>query len=111
MPQQDFLKFVLSLAENTAMLTRYHPRNLSQLLFHAKNEGFDFSVEEMSEVIGKMEANVILRKDGDTFDGTSRLWRQMWGKHHIEYLIDHVVRRHTNEELWLLISHPESEEV
>jgi hypothetical protein len=103
MVQENFLKFLLAARDNTVVLTRYNQRNLSQLLFHAKNEGFDFTAEEMAEVIGKLEANVIVTKDQDPFDGTSRLWREMWGRSHLEYLINHVVRRYTDEELWSLL--------
>jgi hypothetical protein len=85
------------------MLAGYNQRNLSQLLFHAKNEGFDFTAEEMAEVRGKLEANVILIKDKDPYDGDSQLWREMWGRYHLEYLINHVMKRHTDEELWSLI--------
>ena len=104
MSQQNFLEFILTLRENTEMRFRYNRRNLSQILFHAKNEGFDFTIEEIEEVIGKLEANVILQKDKDAFDGTSRLWREMWGKYHVEYVINDLVRRHTNEELTALLT-------
>ncbi|MGH8906554.1 MAG: hypothetical protein ACRD0K_08560 [Egibacteraceae bacterium] len=103
MSQQDFLEFLLAARDSPAMLARYNQRNLGQLPFHAKHEGFDFTAEEMAEVRGRLEANVILVKDQDQYDGSSRLWRQMWGRYHLEYLVDHVVRRHTDEELWSLI--------
>jgi len=103
MSQQSFLKFLLAVRDKPAMLARYNPRNLNQLLFHAKNEDFHFTAAAMAEVIGKLEANVILTKDQDPIDGSSRLWRQMWGRYHLDYLINQVVRRHTDEELWALI--------
>jgi hypothetical protein len=103
MSQESFLKFLSAARENPAVLTSYNQRNLSQLLFHAKNEGFDFTAEEVAEVVGRLEANVILTKDRDPFDGSSRLWREMWGKCHLEYLVNHVVKRHTDEELRSLI--------
>lgn len=103
MSQKSFLEF-LSVAHTSAvMLARYNRRNLTELLFHAKNEGFDFTADEMAEVIGKLEASVIVTKDQDPYDGTSRLWREMWGRCHLEYLVNHVVDRHTDEELRLLI--------
>lgn len=98
------MQFLTAAHENAALLASYNQRNLSQLLFHAKNEGFDFTAEDMAEVAGKLEANVILHKDRDPFDGTSRLWRHMWGKCHLEYLVNHVVERHTGEELQSLIT-------
>lgn len=106
MSQQNFLKFILANRENIAMLTLYSPRNLSQLLFHAKNEGFEFTLEDIGDVIGKLEADVILKKDGDPFDGSSRLWRQMWGEYYLEYIVNHLVGRYTDQELWLLIGQP-----
>ena len=93
--------------DSPAMLTRYNHRNLSQLLFHATNDGFDFSADEIADVVGKLEANVILNKDRDPFDGTSRLWREMWGRVHLEYVVDRVVRRHTDEEMMALVVEPE----
>ncbi len=104
MALHNFLRFLIAVRDNPAMLACYTQRNLSQILFHAKNEGFDFTAQEMAEVVGKLEANVILTKDHDPFDATSRLWREMWGRCHLEYLVDHVVRRHTDEELWALIA-------
>ena len=99
MSQESFMQFLTAARDNAAMLTRYNQRNLSQLLFHAKNDGYDFTAEDIAAVAGKLEASVILNKDRDPFDGSSRLWRHMWGKCHLEYLVKHVVERHTNEEL------------
>jgi predicted ribosomally synthesized peptide with nif11-like leader len=103
MSVEDVLDFLKRAREDTAMLARYNQRNLSELLFHAKNEGFDFTAEDLADVAGKLEASVILTKDHDAFDETSRLWREMWGRFHLEYLVDHVVRRHSDEELKSLI--------
>jgi hypothetical protein len=109
MSQESFMQFLTGARDNTAMLTSYNQRNLSQLLFHAKNDGYDFTAEDMAAVAGKLEANVILNKDRDPFDGTSRLWRHMWGKCHLEYLVKHVAERHTNEELQSFIAKREQE--
>ena len=104
MSQENFMQFLTAARDNAAMLTGYNQRNLSQLLFHAKNDGYDFTAEDMADVAGKLEASVILNKDHDPFDGTSRLWRHMWGKCHLEYLVKHVVERHTDEELQSFIA-------
>jgi hypothetical protein len=101
--QESFLEFLIAARGSVAELTRYNRRNLSEVLFHAKNEGFDFTAEEAREVIGRLEANIILAKDQDPFDGTSRLWRAQWGLRHFEYLVDHVLSRHTDEELRSLV--------
>jgi hypothetical protein len=103
MSQESFLEFLSAARGNAAVLARYNRRNLSELLFQTKNEGFDFTAEEVAELIGKLEANVILTKDRDPYDGTSRLWREMWGRRYLEYLVNHVVSRHTDEELRSLV--------
>ncbi|MDQ3760435.1 MAG: hypothetical protein M3460_01635 [Actinomycetota bacterium] len=103
MSQESFLEFLSAARGSTAMLARYNRRSLNELVFHAENEGFDFTAEEVGEVVGKLEANVILTKDRDPYDGTSRLWREMWGRRYLEYLVNHVVDRHTDEELRSLI--------
>jgi hypothetical protein len=103
MSQEAFLEFLVATQESPAMLAQYNGRNLAQLVFHAKNDGFSFSAEDVADVVGKLEANVILVKDRDNFDGTSRLWKTMWGVRHLEYLVQHVVARHTREELQSLV--------
>lgn len=108
MSQENVLKLLLAARESPAMLARYNRRNLAQLLFHAKNDGFECTADEVAAVVGKLEASVIVSKDGDAFDQTSRLWLSMWGKRHFEYLIEHVVRRHTDDELWSLLTRQEA---
>lgn len=108
MSQQSFLNFLSAARANPAMLARYNPRNLSQMLFHAKNDGFDFTAADVAEVVGRLEANVILNKDQDPFDGTSRLWREMWGRYHLEYFVHRVVGRHSDEELLSFIEQCQS---
>ena len=103
MSQQSFLDLLLDLRESPALLAQYDRRNLAQLLFHAKCAGYDFTAEDMANVAGQLEASVILEKDHDPFDATSRLWRRMWGSRHLGYLVEHVVRRHTDDELRALI--------
>jgi hypothetical protein len=111
MSQESFLKFLMAVRRDAALLTRYNRRNLSQMLFHAKNDGFGFTAQDVAEVAGKLEASVILSKDHDSFDGNSRLWREMWGKRHLEYLVKHVVSRHGDEELRALITRRAAEEL
>lgn len=103
MSQARFLDFLLAVRDQPDMLARYDRRNLVQLLFHAKNDGYDFTADDVANVAGKLEASVILNKDRDSFDETSRLWRRMWGSRHLRYLVEHVVRRHTDDELRSLV--------
>jgi hypothetical protein len=103
MSLESALSFFIAARDDAALLTRYDGRNLSQLLLHAKNDGFDFSAWDLAEVAGRIEASIILTKDRDPFDGSARLWRQMWGRNHLGYLIEQV-RRHSDGELRNLIA-------
>lgn len=106
MSQESVLKFLVAARGSPAMVARYAPRSLTQLLFHSKNDGFDFTAEDVADVVGKLEANVIATKDHDPFNETSRLWQRMWGRTHFEYVIEHLIQRHTDEELATLVEPP-----
>jgi hypothetical protein len=99
MSQQSFLDFLLAAKASPLTLARYDGRNLAQLLLHAKYDSFDFTADDVADVAGRLEASVILSKDQGPFDETSALWRRMWGRRHLGYLIDEVVKRHTEDEL------------
>ncbi|HET9516457.1 MAG TPA: Nif11-like leader peptide family natural product precursor [Actinoplanes sp.] len=99
MSRQSVLAFLRAARDDRALCARYTARDLTQLVFHARNEGFDFTADELADVVGALEANVILAKDGEQFGAGSGLWRRMWGERHLTYLIESVVRRHGDDEL------------
>ncbi len=103
MSRRSFLDFLVAVRDNPALRARYEPRDLTRLVFHARNDGYDFTAEDVASVVGALEANVIVAKDGDPFDRTSRLWRRMWGAYHLRYLVDAVVSRHSDDELRALV--------
>jgi hypothetical protein len=103
MSHANVLSFLSAARADAAMRAEYDRRNLSQLLFHAKNDGFEFTAADVADVVGALEASTILTKDRDPFDATSRLWRQMWGSYHLAYIVDHVLARHTDDELQALV--------
>jgi hypothetical protein len=105
--QAEFLRFLTALASDPARLAHYDGLSLPRLLFHAKNEGFGFTAEDAASVVGRMEAGVIIGKDCERFDGSSSLWRQMWGKRYLGYLVTHVLTRYTDEELSSLVASAE----
>ena len=104
MSHQAFVDFLRAVREDPALLEVYNRRNLSQLLFHAKNDGFDFTADDITDVVSALEPAVILDKDGDQISADSRLWRQMWGRPHLEYVVDRVVARFGDEELRALVA-------
>jgi hypothetical protein len=108
MSHANVLRFFSAARANAGLLSHYDRRNLSQLLFHAKNDGFAFSAEDLADVVGKLEASTILTKDKDPFDASSRLWRHMWGSYHLQYVVDHLLERHTDAELQALVGELEA---
>jgi hypothetical protein len=110
MSLESALDFLIAVRDRPALLARYNQRNLAQLVFQAGNDGFRFSREDLADVVGRLEASVILQKDGDGFSGSSRLWRRMWGFYHLEYVVRHLLPRHSDDELRVLVA-PETRPV
>lgn len=103
MSRKSVLDFLRAARDDPALRERYNPRNLTQLVFHARNDGFDFTAADLADVAGALEASVIVAKDQDPFDASSRLWRRMWGGYHLQYLLDSVVGRHSDDELQAIV--------
>jgi hypothetical protein len=96
---RNFIGFLRALRDSDDMLARYRHRDVAQLVFHARNDGFDFTASDISAVAVPLEANVIIGKDAEEFNENSSLWRSMWGKTHLDYFIEDVVRRYSDSEL------------
>jgi hypothetical protein len=99
MSHKGVLEFLRAVRDDPALRARYRPRNMTQLVYHAGNDGFDFTLEEISDLTVVLETNVVVAMDGDRFGATSRLWQRMWGVYHLDYFVDNVVRRHTDDEM------------
>ncbi|MET9338087.1 hypothetical protein [Nonomuraea sp. NPDC003804] len=99
MSQAEFVRFLRAARDSPAMLDRYAPMDMSRMMFHARGDGFRFTIAEAGQVIGRLEVDVVVGKDGEPFDGSSGLWRQMWARRYLDYLVHDVVSRFTDEEL------------
>jgi hypothetical protein len=99
MAATEFVRFLRAMRDDPKLLARYDEFSLPQLLFHAGNEGFTFAAEDAADVVGQIEADVILNKDGQPFDGDSSLWRHMWGQRYLGYLVSDVLSRFSPAEL------------
>jgi hypothetical protein len=97
--EAEFIRFLTVLSASPRMLARYEVLSMPAVLFHAQNEGFSFTRDDMDHVVGTLEAGVIVGKDAEPFDGSSSLWRQMWGQRYLRYLITSVLSRYTSAEL------------
>jgi hypothetical protein len=99
MAAAEFARFLLATRNDAELLARFDEFSLPQLLFHAQNEGFKFDAGDAAAVVGKLEADVILGKDGQPFDGNSVLWRHMWGRRYLAYIVSDVLSRFSEREL------------
>lgn len=99
MSETEFVRFMREVGSNPPRLDGYAAMSLPRLLFHARNEGYDFTAEEAARVIGRLEVAVVTEQDHEPFDGSSTLWRAMWGSRYLDYLVKDVASRFTDEEL------------
>jgi hypothetical protein len=99
MAQPEFVRFLRAVRDDAGLLAGYDGRSLAQVLFHARGAGFEFTQADAEEVIGRLEYDLVTVGDGQRFDGGSELWRHMWGRRYLGYLVDHVVRRYADADL------------
>ena len=108
MAQREFVRFLRALRDDPALLAAYDGRNLAQVVFQATAAGFGFDRADAEEVIGRLEYDLVTAVDGQPFDGASSLWKHMWGRRYLGYLVDHVVRRYADGSLDAAAGLPES---
>jgi hypothetical protein len=99
MAELEFVRLLRAVRDDADLLARYDARNLAQLLLHARNDGYDFDTAEAENVIGRLEYDLITVRDGQSFDGSAALWRDMWGRRYLGYLVAKVVSRYGDDEL------------
>jgi hypothetical protein len=100
--QAEFIRFLTVAGSDPEMLARYEGLNLPRLLFHAKNEGYQFTAADAHAVVGRLEFTAVTEKDHEPFDGNSGLWVQMWGQRYLTYIVDRVMSRFDGNELMAL---------
>lgn len=104
MSHKSFMAFLMAARDDHSLLARYQVRNLEQMVFHARNEGYEFTSQEISQLVGALEASVVLTKDKSPFDGSAPLWGCLWGRRHLDYLVKEVVSRHNDDELSAIVN-------
>ena len=102
--EKSFIDFLRSLQPDSARFEAYDGRNLDQLAFHAKNEGFQFTKSDIGQVIGTLEFQAVSAKDNEQFGAESGLWRDMWGCRRLDYLVNRLLPRFSAEELSVIAS-------
>ncbi|RKH41375.1 Nif11-like leader peptide family natural product precursor [Corallococcus sicarius] len=90
MSRQGVLKFFQACVEDEGLLRRFNPKSLPELLLHARSSGFEFTRDELANVIGVMEAHTITERLHEEVNASSSLWPRMWGKPRLQYVIDEL---------------------
>ncbi|HZR52769.1 MAG TPA: hypothetical protein VFB06_25055 [Streptosporangiaceae bacterium] len=99
MPKKSLIDFLVLLKSDRTRFATYDTRNLAQFIFHAQNEGFEFTKADIDQVIGKLEVDAVTVKDHEEFGASSALWHDMWGCRRLDYLINRLLPRFTDSEL------------
>ena len=100
MSKQNVIDFFQAISVNSKLKEKFNTRNLAELLFHAKNLGYEFTREDLASVIGSMEEIIILKKlKEETIGSRSNLWPKMWGKYHLQYVTEVLISYFSKQEL------------
>ncbi|MEO0967707.1 MAG: Nif11-like leader peptide family natural product precursor [Cyanobacteria bacterium J06639_18] len=99
MCKQNVINLFKAAKQNPDLMAKFNVRSLEELLFHAKNLGYDFSREELASVIGGLEVTFITKKLNEQVGSRSTLWRRMWAKYHFQYLVEDVFCSFSEQEL------------
>jgi Nif11 domain len=97
-PKQNVLNFFQACADDENVLQRFNRKSLPELMLHARSMGFDFTQDDLTSVIGAMEVYVITERMGEEINASSSLWAKMWGKPHMQYVIDELYRSFSEDE-------------
>ena len=100
MSKQNVIDFLRAVSLDSGLQEKFSVKNLAELLFHAKNLGYEFTREDLASVVGGMEETIILKKMKEkTVGSSSNLWPRMWGKYHFQYVIEDVLSYFSDQEL------------
>ena len=77
-------------AAQPKMLARYEIMPVPDMLFAASCEGYAFNVDDLSKLIGGMEVWRIMQVDKQEINGESTLWRYMWGRSRLDYVVNEL---------------------
>jgi len=98
MTKIEVFRFLQDLAHKPEQVAVLRTLSKLEVLTHAHQSGYDFSEAEFDEAIWDIEV-YLSKKLGETFDSSFSLWETMWGKYHLEFLVDNSVGAVTNQDI------------
>jgi hypothetical protein len=90
MSTAELSRFLAACANSRAMLERYEPMALPDLIFSARCYGYDIQPGDFGTVIGGLEVRRIIDVDKQGIGADSTLWRHMWGRSRLAYVVDEL---------------------
>ncbi len=104
MSKENVVNFFRACTNDTTLLEKFEQKNLPEILLHAKSLGYSFTGEELAAVIGGMETQIIVEKMGEEIDANSSLWRRMWGKSRLQYVVEELLSAFSDAEIKQFLS-------
>ena len=80
-------RFFAHCATSPDVIARYEKMALPDLIFAARCEGFSLEARDFGTLIGGMEVWRSTVADHQAIDAKSRLWRAMWGRSRLDYVV------------------------
>lgn len=104
MSKENVISLLNSCKKDANIFDKFNQKNLPEIILHAKNMGYSFTSEELAEIIGAMEAYIIMNRMGEEINANSSLWPKMWGKSRLEYIITELFNSFSESELKMFLS-------
>jgi hypothetical protein len=101
---KNLIGFLTICQTDAGILEKFKRKNLPEILLHAKNIGYSFTSDELSNIVGNMENYIITKRMGEEINASSSLWPKMWGKYHLQYVVEDLFNTIDLQELNLLLS-------
>ncbi len=85
--------FFQKCADQPDLLVRYEKLPVPDMIFAARCDGYSFDVGDLGKLIGGMEVARIMQVDKQEINGESTLWRFMWGRSRLDYVVNELWRK------------------
>ncbi|MGH8906555.1 MAG: Nif11-like leader peptide family natural product precursor [Egibacteraceae bacterium] len=80
------IEFLLTVAARPDILDSLKVKSKDEVIAAAAEFGFPFTESEFNSLIWDFEVHLASRR-GEEFDAQFPLWRTMWGKYYLEFLV------------------------
>ncbi|MDH4128827.1 MAG: Nif11-like leader peptide family natural product precursor [Spirochaetota bacterium] len=82
-------RFINYIKNDFNLQSQFNVKSLSEVVFHAKILGFNFTQDELISAIGDREINIVKERK-EEFNARFSLWIPMWGKYFFTWVLEDV---------------------